>query len=584
MAHNDRKRARRGSSGRREWGPVLPLVLLALSLGVTALLAVEAYQAQRSQRATAEALLRDYGVFAARSTYQAWLPRVNQAVRATLSQAHGAAMREATTQQCLQTLLLEDAALQEQEEDCDCTRSLVGDGAWAFHIAVNEESSEGLYAGALPDEDARESIARQAIQFARAGMPRGSGQFLQWFDPGAGADPVLVAFAGVRTYTADTAVYGVQIDPARLRSTFEATLRENRLLPEALLRGADAHDLLAIDLRTPHASTLMATRPEASMDLAGIEPIHTALGGGTVRAAVLPEAASMLVIGGLPGDRVPLLMLLLGLSAGLATLAVRQLRRENELARLRSDFVASVSHELRTPLAQVRLFVETLRLGRTRTPAEQEWALGAIDRETHRLTGLVENILHFARAERRQHGGELEDVRLSPLVHEVVRGFAPLAAPQEVEFNIELPEGVGIHAHRAEFRQVLLNLLDNAVKYGPRGQTVRVGGAARGGWVEFWVEDEGPGIPEEERAAVFEPFRRGQRTIGGFATGSGIGLSVVRGIVDRWGGAVRADAAVSGGARVVVSVPNAKAQRPEGPTPDVRPPSDVSVDAPRGVA
>src|SRR6185436_535772 len=87
-------------------------------------------------------------------------------------------------------------------------------------------------------------------------------------------------------------------------------------------------------------------------------------------------------------------------SVALAVVAVIQLRREEELARIRSDFVSSVSHELRTPLAQIRLFLETLRLGRFTTEAQRQWSLDNIDRETNRLAHLVENVLYFARAGR----------------------------------------------------------------------------------------------------------------------------------------------------------------------------------------
>jgi signal transduction histidine kinase len=105
------------------------------------------------------------------------------------------------------------------------------------------------------------------------------------------------------------------------------------------------------------------------------------------------------------------------------------------------------------------------------------------------------------------------------------------------------------------FRQVLLNLLDNAVKYGPQGQTVRVAAVpVDDGRVAIRVEDEGPGIDPAERAAVWEPFRRGRTTVGTAAAGSGIGLSVVREIVAWHGGTARVEDGARG-ARVVVELP-----------------------------
>src|SRR5206468_1637555 len=119
------------------------------------------------------------------------------------------------------------------------------------------------------------------------------------------------------------------------------------------------------------------------------------------------QAGALRTLGGLPQSRLPLLLGALGLTAGLIVTALVQLRREYELARLRTDFVSGVSHELRTPLAQIRMFSETLLLGRVRSEEEGRRSLEIIDQEARRLTHLVENLLHFSRSER-------QVTRLSP--------------------------------------------------------------------------------------------------------------------------------------------------------------------------
>src|SRR5256885_11553687 len=131
---------------------------------------------------------------------------------------------------------------------------------------------------------------------------------------------------------------------------------------------------------------------------------HTRLQGdwsSDVCSSDLPDMAPKLVIGGMPRSNVPMLLSLLALTAGLVVAALLQLRREYELSQLRADFVSGVSHELRTPLAQIRMFSETLLLGRVRSDEERERSLGIIDQEARRLTHLVENLLHFSRSERR---------------------------------------------------------------------------------------------------------------------------------------------------------------------------------------
>jgi signal transduction histidine kinase len=107
-------------------------------------------------------------------------------------------------------------------------------------------------------------------------------------------------------------------------------------------------------------------------------------------------------------------------------------------------------------------------------------------------------------------------------------------------------------------RQVLLNLLDNAVKYGPRGQTVGLGLALAGGRARLWVEDEGPGIPPADRARVWRPFVRLARDVEREVAGSGLGLSLVREIVVGHRGTVAIESTAAGGARVVIELPDAQ--------------------------
>src|SRR5207237_105257 len=199
------------------------------------------------------------------------------------------------------------------------------------------------------------------------------------------------------------------------------------------------------------------------------------MGRVQVQVALRPDLAPKLVVGGMPRSNVPMLLSLLALTAGLVVAALLQLRREYELSQLRADFVSGVSHELRTPLAQIRMFSETLLLGRVRSDDERERSLEIIDQEARRLTHLVENLLHFSRSERRLARLSPALAPLAPLVSEAAEGFAPLAAARGVTLCTELTDGVVAPVDADALRQMLLNLLDNAVKYGPSGQTVTLG-------------------------------------------------------------------------------------------------------------
>jgi signal transduction histidine kinase len=248
-------------------------------------------------------------------------------------------------------------------------------------------------------------------------------------------------------------------------------------------------------------------------------------------------------------------LLVLTLATGVAALV--QLRREQQLARLRQDFVSGVSHELRTPLAQIRMFAELLDDGKLRTDSERDRSTRVINREARRLTHLVEKILQFSRLERAAVDLRVERLDVTQTVAEVIEAFKPLGAAQDVHLVVEVEDGLTVRADRDAVSQLLLNLLDNAVKYGPKGQTVTVAAARAGNSVRLSVQDEGPGIPPHDRDRVWEPYYRLDREMSGDTAGSGIGLAVVYELAAQHGGRSWVEDAASGGARFVVELPGA---------------------------
>ncbi len=252
----------------------------------------------------------------------------------------------------------------------------------------------------------------------------------------------------------------------------------------------------------------------------------------TIRVRLDPAVASGLLAGGVPPARTPLLTALVAMAVLLILATAAVAWRALELADLRAEFVASVSHELRTPLAQILLFGDSLTLGTMRTRRDVRVAGGIIVGEARRLLRLVDNVLLFGRQGRRLEV-RMKEEPLAPLVRDVVAGFAPVAAASEARLATVRLDDVAATLDDEAMRQVLLNLLDNAVKYGPRGQTVSLGLALADGRARLWVEDEGPGIPPGDRARVWRPFVRLARDVDRQAAGSGIGLSLVREIVAR---------------------------------------------------
>jgi signal transduction histidine kinase len=355
------------------------------------------------------------------------------------------------------------------------------------------------------------------------------------------------------------AAYGLMAPPASFAAPiFQRVIARNALLPASVSRGAPNDSLLRVVVSGPGNAEIYRSAPGSSAAARASEPLPGAFRWLTTRVELRPEAAARLVEGGVPASPLPLLVGLLAVTAGVVALAFLQLRRQHELARLRADFVSGVSHELRTPLTQIRMFSELLLGGRLRTDAERDRSLRLIDREARRLAFLVENVLDFSRAERGTLDVSPQPTRVGDAVEEIVDGFRPVASARGMQIRTEVDEDAVANLDRGGFRQVLLNFLENAVKYGPAGQTIVAGAVRSGDTVRVWVMDEGPGIPAAERERIWEPYYRLDREIDRVVGGSGIGLSVVRGLVARHGGRTWMDDAPGGSARFVAEFPAAR--------------------------
>ena len=356
-------------------------------------------------------------------------------------------------------------------------------------------------------------------------------------------------------HRAPIAAYGLRTCADAVGAPLVRDVMAHRALLPASVSGTTTSDsIVAISVRDASGRIVYESPGAALSPYTAAAPLAQA-GGLTVRATIRPRAVELLALGTLPESHVPILVGLLILTAAMIVVTVLQLRRDQELSRLRADFISSVSHELRTPLSQILLFAETLNLGRVRSDDERRTAANVIVQEGRRLMHLVENILHFSRAERQMTRLGLEPLDLNEAVGAIVDEWRPLSGASDVCIDTKFAPGVHAVADRGALKQIVINLLDNAVKYGPPGQTVTVGTSNGDHRARVWVEDQGEGIPARERERVWSPFYRLDRHANSSVAGSGIGLYVVRELARLHGGDARIEDAPAHGARIVVELP-----------------------------
>ena len=226
-----------------------------------------------------------------------------------------------------------------------------------------------------------------------------------------------------------------------------------------------------------------------------------------------------------------------------------------ETDRLRRDLVANVSHELRTPIGALQAVLENVVDGVSEPDPE---TLATMLAQTRRLGRLVTQLLDLSRLEA---GDQPFDIRPFPVrdVLESAAREARLHAPDDVVFSIDAPAELLAAGDSERIHQVVMNLVENAVRYSPRPGEIALRASCAGHTVTLEVDDDGPGIPPKDLLRVFERFYRGDGRRGADGGGAGLGLAIARWIVELHGGTIRAERREPHGSHMVVTLPEARA-------------------------
>jgi signal transduction histidine kinase len=244
------------------------------------------------------------------------------------------------------------------------------------------------------------------------------------------------------------------------------------------------------------------------------------------------------------------------LMAGGVYLAYRNISREMNLARLKSDFVANVSHELRTPLALIRLYAETLELGRLTAKEKYQEYFRIIREESERLSALINNILDFSRIEAGRKEYEFKETDLGELVRNTLESYRFQIEQNGFAFEENIAADIPpVNVDREAIARSLLNLVNNALKYSKDQKYIGVSLYRANGSVKLEVQDRGIGIAPAEQEKIFEKFYRCGDPLVHNTKGSGLGLSLVRHIAQAHGGNVSVESAPQKGSKFIIALP-----------------------------
>lgn len=518
----------------------LVVALLAVALACVAALAFQAYRAQRSHRAAVERALEETVGFAAWS----YAGAARRALGSHLFD-HGFERMEAIGVPDggagLAALLDGPSPLHHGEIRYGFRRDLrsgaveiVGDAPRAAVRFVEDSLLDAGY-------DPRWHVGATVLEEASS--------VLAWrLHPKSGGRPA--------------AAYGFGVPWTAVERLLEEAFVQVELLPPGSVEGRARREPFGVAVTAPGGATFRAGSPPPP----GAGPLRAVdtLGSGfaELEVALAADPAALRPLPGTPppGPGWPLYAGLFALVAALTIAVALLVRREQKLARARTDFVSSVTHAFRTPLAQIRLWGETLALGRERSADERERALRVILREADRLDRMVDDVLAFVRSGDADRRAERTPTDLVAMTRETVEGFRDLAEPRGTGIRFEADGRAVAHVDPTAIRRAVANLVDNALEYGPPDQTVTVRVDHADGRIRIAVEDEGPGVPAEGRARIWRPFERldAHRSTGG----AGIGLAVVERIAADHGGTARVEDRPGGGARFVLTLRAAESEAP----------------------
>ena len=237
-------------------------------------------------------------------------------------------------------------------------------------------------------------------------------------------------------------------------------------------------------------------------------------------------------------------------------LIIEDITQLRKLENVRKDFVANVSHELKTPITSIRGFIETLKSGEVEDENIQKRFLDIIDFESERLIRLIEDILILSDLENNLKSTTTDKIEIKEALNEIISIMTQLAMKKNIIITSDIQNGMlPLFFAKDKFKQMIINLIDNAIKYTPEGGKIKINAYQNNNQVEIEIKDTGIGIPKEDIPRLFERFYRVDKDRSRSAGGTGLGLAIVKHILELMNGKIKVESELGKGSSFILSIP-----------------------------
>ena len=354
--------------------------------------------------------------------------------------------------------------------------------------------------------------------------------------------PVSLALVHEKDFT-----YGFLIDRNKLIKSLQASFSRRSLLPKILADGKVTNKMIDLAMLDHLGNNLISPQNNYPNKLVSEKHLTSEYNGifnqHIIKVTIDPNSLEKLIIGGMPENNLPLIVLTLLSTLIVFSISIYQIQKENKLNQLRENFVAEVSHELRTPLTQIRMFSELISTGKSRGAEEILHYSQIINRESIRLSHLISNILSYSsRKTTNKHESQshFTDYNIKQVIEEGVAEFLPIAEVNKNVISLELVDYI-TPTDSEKLKRIINNILDNAIKYGPKNQVINIISKYSEQNKVYQVEiiDQAMKIPPQHSENIWKAYFRLPTERKSAIAGTGIGLYIVKRLANDIGANIR---------------------------------------------